>query len=100
MRANRESRKSRPWRDNVFVERVWRSAKYERIYLSACDGVTAARTDIAEYFDWYNTQRLNRSGNELTPEVGHCDPASQAVFLSRYSTGLSPCNPSLMRSLL
>ena len=56
------------WRDNVFVERVWRSAKYERIYLRAYDGVTAARTDIAEYSDWYNTQRLYSSLDRITPE--------------------------------
>ena len=56
------------WRGNVFVERVWRSAKYERIYLRAYDGVTAARTDIAEYSDWYNTQRLYSSLDRITPE--------------------------------
>jgi len=37
------------WRDNVFVERVWRSIKYERVYLRAYDSVSAARTDIAQY---------------------------------------------------
>ena len=42
------------WRDNVLVERVWRSAKYERIYLKAYDGVAAARAEIADYFNWYN----------------------------------------------
>ena len=37
------------WRDNVFVERLWRSVKYERVYLKAYDGVSAARADIADY---------------------------------------------------
>ena len=37
------------WRDKVFVGRVWRSVKYERVYLKACDCVSAARADIAEY---------------------------------------------------
>ncbi|NBQ10481.1 MAG: transposase, partial [Betaproteobacteria bacterium] len=37
------------WRDNVFVERLWRSVKYERVYLRAYDSVSAARKDIAEY---------------------------------------------------
>ncbi len=55
------------WRDNVFVERVWRSAKYERIYLKAYDGVAAARADIAEYFDWYNTERPHSSLDRITP---------------------------------
>jgi putative transposase len=35
------------WRDKVFVERVWRSIKYERVYLRAYDSVSAARTDVA-----------------------------------------------------
>jgi putative transposase len=56
------------WRDNVFVERVWRSAKYECIYLKAYDGVAAARADIAEYFDWYNTERPHSSLDRITPE--------------------------------
>ena len=41
------------WRDNVFVERLWRSVKYERVYLKAYDGVSAARADIADYLDWF-----------------------------------------------
>ena len=53
---------------NVFVERVWRSAKYERIYLKAYDGVAAARADIADYFNWYNTERPHSSLDRITPE--------------------------------
>lgn len=56
------------WRDNVFVERVWHSAKYERIYLEAYDGVSAVRADIADYFDWYYTQRPHSSLDRITPE--------------------------------
>ena len=56
------------WRDNVFVERVWRSAKYERIYLKAYDGVAAARADIADYFNWYNIERLHSSLDRITPQ--------------------------------
>ena len=41
---------------NVFVERVWRSAKYERIYLKAYGGVAAARADIADYSNGYNAE--------------------------------------------
>jgi putative transposase len=47
------------WRDNVFVERLWRSVKYERVYLKAYDGVSAARADIADYIDWYNAARAH-----------------------------------------
>jgi putative transposase len=49
------------WRDNVFVERLWRSVKYERVYLKAYDSVSAARTDIAQYLAWYNAQRPHSS---------------------------------------
>jgi putative transposase len=59
------------WRDNVFVERLWRSVKYERVYLKAYDGVSAARTDIAEYFHWYNTDRPHSSLDDLTPEQAY-----------------------------
>lgn len=55
------------WRDNVFVERVWRSVKYERVYLKAYDSVSAARADIAQYFDWYNSERVHSSINDMTP---------------------------------
>ena len=56
------------WRDNVFVERLWRSVKYERVYLRAYETVGAARADIKQYFDWYNTQRGHTSLNDQTPD--------------------------------
>jgi putative transposase len=59
------------WRDNVFVERLWRSVKYERVYLKAYDSVSAARADIADYFDWYNTDRPHSSLNDDTPEQAY-----------------------------
>ena len=55
------------WRDNVFVERLWRSVKYERVYLKAYDSVSAARADIADYLAWYNAQRPHSSLERLTP---------------------------------
>jgi putative transposase len=42
------------WRDNVFVERLWRSVKYEEVYLRAYDSVAAARASIGRYLDFYN----------------------------------------------
>ena len=56
------------WRDNVFVERLWRSVKYERVYLKAYDSVSAARTDIADYLSWYNTHRPHSKLGRLTPQ--------------------------------
>lgn len=59
------------WRDNVFVERLWRSVKYECVYLKAYDGVSAARADIARYLDWFNTQRPHSSIQDLTPHQAY-----------------------------
>ena len=56
------------WRDNVFVERLWRTVKYERVYLKAYDSVSQARSDIAEYIDWYNTKRPHSSLDGQTPD--------------------------------
>ena len=56
------------WRDNVFVERLWRSVKYERVYLRAYDSVSEARADLADYFDWYNTKRPHSSLADQTPD--------------------------------
>ncbi len=44
------------WRDNVFVERVWRSIKYEEVYLHAYETVSAAREGIGRYINFYNTR--------------------------------------------
>ena len=56
------------WRDNVFVERVWRSVKYECVYLKAYDSVGQARADIARYIDWYNRERGHSSHEGQTPD--------------------------------
>jgi transposase InsO family protein len=61
----------RTWRDNVFVERLWRSVKYERVYLKAYDTLSAARADIADYLDWYNAHRPHSSVQRLTPDEKH-----------------------------
>ena len=42
------------WRDNVFVERLWRSVKYEEVYLRAYETVSEARSSIGRYLDFYN----------------------------------------------
>ena len=65
------------WRDNVFVERLWRTIKYERVYLKAYDSVSAARTDIAEYLAWYNAQRAHSKLDRLTPDEAYFAGLSQ-----------------------
>ena len=56
------------WRDNVFVERVWNSIKYEEIYLHAYVTVSEARTSIGEYLEFYNSIRPHSSLGAFTPD--------------------------------
>ncbi len=56
------------WVDNVFVERLWRSLKYEEVYLKAYDSVAEARLGIGNYFRFYNCERRHQSLNRQTPD--------------------------------
>jgi putative transposase len=56
------------WRDNVFVERLWRSIKYEEVYLHAYDSVGQAKVGIARYIDFYNARRPHSSLDKQTPD--------------------------------
>lgn len=56
------------WRDNVLAERLWRTLKYKRVYLRAYDGVSVARADLAEFIDWYNTERPHSRLDDQTPD--------------------------------
>ena len=56
------------WHDNVFVERLWRSVKYEEVYLHAYDTVSDARAGIGRYFDVYNRRRPHSSLKRKTPD--------------------------------
>ena len=56
------------WRDNVFVERLWRSVKYEEVYLRAYDRVGEARASIGRYLDFYNRKRPHSSLDARTPD--------------------------------
>jgi putative transposase len=56
------------WRDNVFVERLWRSVKYEEVYLRAYDTVSEARASIGRYLAFYNGRRPHSSLDRKTPD--------------------------------
>jgi putative transposase len=56
------------WRDNVFIERLWRSVKWEEVYLRAYDTVSEARTSIGSYLSFYNSGRPHSSLNRQTPD--------------------------------
>ena len=61
------------WIDNVFVERLWRSVKYEEVYLKAYETVAQARTGIGTYFQFYNSERRHQSMNRQTPDQVYRD---------------------------
>ena len=56
------------WRDNVFVERLWRSVKYEEVYLRAYGSVSDARASIGRYLTFYNGRRPHSSLDRKTPD--------------------------------
>ena len=62
------------WRDNVFVERLWRSVKYEEVYLQAYDSVCEARASIGRYLDFYNSRRPHSSLDGATPDQAYFNP--------------------------
>jgi putative transposase len=59
------------WRDNVFVERLWRSVKYEEVYLKAYASVAEARAGIGSYLNFYNTKRPHQGLDGNTPDAAY-----------------------------
>lgn len=59
------------WRDNVFVERVWRSIKYEQIYPRACESVSRARRSIGDYIELHNRKMPHSSLADQTPDEAY-----------------------------
>jgi putative transposase len=64
------------WRDNVFVERLWRTVKYEEVYLRAYAGVTQARASIGRYLSFYNGKRPHSSLGGKTPDQAYINLAA------------------------
>lgn len=56
------------WMDNVFIERLWRSVKYEEVYLKAYENLTEARRELAAYFHFYNHRRRHQGLADRTPD--------------------------------
>lgn len=56
------------WRDNVFVERLWKSVKYEEVYLKAYGSIAEARKELCKYFEFYNQKRRHQGLDRKTPD--------------------------------
>jgi len=56
------------WRDNVFIERLWKSVKYEDVYLKAYNSIAEVRSGLTTWFDRYNTQRRHQGLDDRTPD--------------------------------
>ena len=59
------------WRDNVFVERLWKTVKYEEVYLHAYDTVSAANESLARYVSFYNGRRPHTALDRQTPDAAY-----------------------------
>ena len=77
------------WRDNVFVERLWRSVKYEEVYLKAYENVPEARTEIGRYLTFYNTKRPHSAlgykppaPESITPKISWASPTDSLPIYS------------------
>jgi len=67
------------WRDNVFVERLWRSLKPEEVYLHAYDDVAAARRGIGDYFAFFNDERPHQALDYSVPSAVYFSSLSDSV---------------------
>lgn len=65
------------WRDNLFIERLWKSVKYEEVYLHAYDSVTEARHGLTRYFIFYNQGRPHSALDGQTPDMVYFAPLPQ-----------------------
>jgi putative transposase len=56
------------WRDNVFIERLWKTVKYQEVYLKAYESISYARKELSKFFDRYNTRRPHQGLDDRTPD--------------------------------
>ena len=73
--------------DNIFIERLWRSLKYEAIYLTEMSDGFKARRVIMDWIEFYNTIRPHSSLDAMTPHEAYCKSRKQF-----YDMGLIPCH--------
>ncbi len=63
--------------DNVFIERIWRSVKYEDIYLKAYGSMAELKKGLADYFKFYNEERWHQNFDRKTPAMVYFDSLQQ-----------------------
>jgi putative transposase len=83
------------WKDNVFIERFWRTLKYEEVYLHAYTDLKDARTHLDAYISYYNTQRTHSSLNHQTPDsvYTHCANVAELITMFPSSAYIPvPCS--------
>ena len=61
------------WMDNVFIERLWKSVKYEEVYLKAYGSIVEAKQELTKYFDRYNKRRRHQGLGNTTPNEVYCN---------------------------
>ena len=76
------------WMDNVFIERLWRSLKYECVYLAEFATGSQARTEIGWWMDFYNRRRPHSSLNDRTPEEAYTDHGANRSLTTETSPTL------------
>ena len=70
------------WIDNVFIERLWRSVKYEDVYLHAYEDGRQLHAGLTKYFHFYNERRLHQSHDYRTPDEVYFDRNDGALALA------------------
>ena len=77
--------------DNIFVERLWRSLKYEDIYLKSYSSVPELMLGLTEYFRFYNTERMHQSlSNRMPVDVYRTASGGGAMIVERYDVKENP----------
>jgi putative transposase len=56
------------WRDNIFIERFWKTLKYQEVYLKAYESIAHARKELTKFFERYNVRRPHQGLNDMTPD--------------------------------
>jgi putative transposase len=67
------------WRDNVLIERFWRTIKYQEVYLKAYESASDARTNIRRFIDFYNSVRGHSSLQGQTPDSIYFNNTGAAI---------------------